>query len=212
MRSFVVVVGTALMIAACSAAPSSTANPAPSIIGGLASIGPSVLSPTPRPTPTPVPIASCPKDSPLTVAQFADADPACFAEADVTVRGWLDQPLAIGFSPPGIEPSWLFYPRAALSMLWQAPPNMQGGSPDGTCAATGGAPCAWLIWHRDPAATPTLQGPPRWLLATGHTFDALAETCHYDFPADWVGDRPDDAEAVQSCREGFVIVSFRDAP
>jgi hypothetical protein len=46
----------------------------------------------------------------------------------------------------------------------------------------------------------------------GHVNDPRAETCHYVYPEDWTEGPYPDAEAVEACRVGFVIVSFMDAP
>lgn len=200
------VLGAALLVAACTVGPpAGTPSAAPATEG----VPSSVPTSTPRPTPTPVAgVGNCPTDSQLTVAQFAEADPACFGSADVEIRGWLDKPPAIGFEPPGISPRWLHYPSGSdLTTLWEARPE-----PDGSCPTIGEQGCTGFFWHIDPASGLTLDGPPRWLIVTGHLDDPAAQTCHYVYPEDWTKERADDAEAVATCRAQFVIVSFRDAP
>jgi hypothetical protein len=171
----------------------------PSSPGASPSAGP---TPSIVPTPTPVPVGTCPTDSPMTVRQFVDADPSCAIGTDVEIRGWLDAPPAIGFEPPGIEPSWLNW-FGGLSFIYET-------GPDGICGTGGG--CAGFAWSINPASGLELTGPPRWLIVRGHLDDPVAQTCRFVYPEDWTDERRDDAEAVETCRYQFVIVEFRDAP
>lgn len=198
MLRFGLVFASVLLVAGC-------AVETPSSPGVSASTGP---APSVVPTPTPVPVGTCPKDSPMTVRQFVDADPSCSSGTDVEIRGWLDAPAGFGLGPPGIAPSWLYYPRAELTVIYETGPI----GPDGSCEMASGRECAWFIWHIDPALGLELSGPPRWLIVKGHLDDPAAETCRYVYPEDWTDVRADDAEAVETCRQQFVIVAFRDAP
>lgn len=198
MRRFRLALPLVLLLAGCAVerpsppAASPSAGPTPSIV----------------PTPTPVPVGTCPTDSPMTVRQFVVADPSCAIGTDVEIRGWLDVPPAIGLGPPGIAPSWLHYPRAELTTIYEAGPV----GPDGICVMAGGRACAQFFWSINPASGLELTGPPRWLIVRGHLDDPAAMTCRYVYPDDWTGERADDAKAVETCRQRFVLVAFRDAP
>jgi hypothetical protein len=140
----------------------------------------------------------------MTVKQFVEADPSCAIGTDVEIRGWLDAPPAIGFEPPGIEPSWLNW-FGGLAFIYETGPV----GPDGICETPGGRACADFLWSINPASGLELTGPPRWLIVRGHLDDPAATTCRYVYPDDWTGERADDAQAVETCRERFVIVAFR---
>jgi hypothetical protein len=213
MNRLALLLGSALLIAGCSGGP-----PAPSATTSAASASPMTAAPsaapTPAPTlalrPTPTPVQAghglCPTASPLTPWDFTGSDAACFGGDDVEIRGWIDRPPPIGYGPPGIAPLWLFGPNDGLSTIWGAPPT----GPDMQCADDRG--CALFFVQFNPASGLSIEGPRRWLILTGHRQDPAAETCHYVYPEGWTGERYDDAEAVAKCREGFVLVSFRDAP
>ncbi len=189
MLRFGIMLACLLLVAGC-------AVETPSSPGASPSAGP---TPSPVPTPTPVPVGTCPTDSPMTVRQFVDADPSCASGKDVEIRGWLDAPPAIGFGPPGIEPAWLNW-FGGLSFIYET-------GPDGICGTGDG--CAGFVWSINPASGLELTGPPRWVIVKGHLDDPAAATCRYVYPEDWVGERADDAGAVATCRERFVIVDFR---
>lgn len=202
MLQFRIVIAVSLIVAACTAG--STSSPG---ISTAVPVGASPSVASPRPTPTPVPVGTCPTDSPMTVAQFIEADPSCSSGTDVEIRGWLGAGTPIGFEW-GIAPGWLYFPRAELSTIWEAGPV----GPDGDCLMPGGRVCESFIWHIDPASGLELTGPPRWLIVKGHLDDPVAQTCRYVYPEDWTDVRADDAQAVTFCRGQFVIVAFRDAP
>jgi hypothetical protein len=211
MHRLVSMIGSAFILAGCAVASSSLSpsagSTAPTIAAPSAasSAGPTSTS---RPTPTPVSGAGkCPTDSPLSVAQFTDADPRCFGGADVEIRGWLDSPPDTGVEPPFVDPAWLAYSTPMMTSLWEIPPV----GPNHFCPNQNGA-CPWFFLHIDPASGLTLDFPPRWLIVTGHTQDPAAETCHFVYGEEWTEPRLDDALAVESCRTKLVIVSFRDAP
>ena len=143
----------------------------------------------------------------MTVRQFVEADPSCAIGTDVEIRGWLDAPAGFGLGPPGIQPSWLNW-LGGLSVIYENGPV----GPDGDCRMAGGRVCAQFFWSIDPASGLELTGPPRWLIVRGHLDDPAAQTCRYVYPEDWTEVRADDAEAVATCRQRFVIVDFRDAP
>lgn len=213
----------ALFVAGCAAIP-----PSPSPAASTAAV---VATPTANPTATPPPTSpptaiptteptteqdptrepiptsgSCPGDSNLTIALYLDSDLSCFGSTDVEFRGWLDYPSAIGFSPPGVKPKWLYFPSSNLSALWQVPPV----GPENQCAE--GFVCAYMFLHVDPASDVTLTGPPRWLIVNGHRDDPNAARCHYVYPEDWTEPHLDDAVAVATCRQSFVLTAVHDAP
>ena len=190
-------VATLILVAGCAAEtpPPSSASP---------TAGPTTST---APTPTAVPVGTCPTNSPMTVRQFVEADPNCAIGRDVEIRGWLDAPPAIGFEPPGIEPSWLNW-FGGLSFIYETGPV----GPDGICETDGGRGCADFVWSIDPASGLELTGPPRWVIVRGHLDDPAAQTCRYVYPEDWTAERAADAQAVETCRQRFVIVAFRDAP
>lgn len=219
MTRFALLFGCALMLAACFAGnpPSGTAalaSPAevtalPTTTAATPSVGPTVV---PTLLPTPVPGSGlCPTDSPLTVRQLVFTDALlCFGRSAVRVRGWLDLPPSIGFEPPSIEPGWVYYPAPDAPTIWEAKPAGRDN------CEVDGEQCAWFFPHINPASGLTLDGPPRWLILTGHYLDPAAETCHWVYPDDWP-DAPSDtpesrAAAVALCRQGFVLDSFVDAP
>jgi hypothetical protein len=197
MARFGLLLASVLVIAGCGAASPSTRGASP----------PAGPTPSIVPTPTPVPVGTCPRDSPMTVKQFVDADRSCAIGTDVAIRGWLDAPPAIGFEPPGIEPSWLNW-FGGLSFIYESGPL----DADGSCQTAGGGACAAFVWSINPVSGLELSGPPRWLIVRGHFDDPAARTCRYVYPEDWTAERWDDAQAVETCRERFVIVDFRDAP
>jgi hypothetical protein len=67
--------------------------------------------------------------------------------------------------------------------------------------------------HVDPSSGLSLDfPPPRWVLVRGHLRDPAAETCHFVYAGDSTEERMPDAMAIESCRQGFVLVSYQDAP
>jgi hypothetical protein len=148
-------------------------------------------------------LPSCPRDAVLRVAQFQDADPACFGSADVTLVGWEASPPAIGLMPPGIEPGWLWGLR--MSALWGG--EQIPGSED---CVDDAASCAWMFAYPEPQSGATFATNDRWVEIIGHLDDPAAEMCHYVYPPDW-GTQPrnDDITARQTCRQSFVVTSLK---
>jgi hypothetical protein len=206
MHRSAAIAASVFLVVGCSAvAPSSTVPPATTVASSTPPASPARA--TVRPTPTPVPVAGCPTDATLSVRQYVDADPACFEDNDVTIRGWLDFPSPMGFEGPGIEPTWLAYPADGFSALWQAPPT----GPDNVCDEGLEPDCAWFFPHINPRSSLSLD-ERRWVIVTGHVQDPLAETCRYVAPEDSTEELPPDAQAVSHCRAQFVVTSMRDAP
>ena len=189
--------------AVATLAPS--ASPAPSGTS-TASAPPATLVPTLEPTPSATPSppdpTTCPTDEPITVAQFLDADKKCFGTDDIVIHAWLDTPPPFGFIGPLIRPTWLYYPPdGTFFTLFGEPPT----DPDHACGG-----CMFI--HLAPDSTIVLEGPARWVIATGHRRDPAWERCHYDEPDDWTGPEPDDASARAACRNSFVLDVLEDAP
>jgi hypothetical protein len=219
MTRFALVLGCALLLAACFAGnPQASGTPgapspavltaAPTTAAATPSVAPTA-APTVQPTPTDVPGSGlCPTDSPLTPLQLVETASACFGRAQIQVRGWLDGPPSIGFEPPTIKPTWLYYPVPQAWTIWEQQP---AGQDD---CSVGDRQCAWFFPHINPTSGLTLDGPPRWLILTGHFDDPAAVRCHWVYPDDTPPqDRTaDDADAVALCRGGFIVDSFVDAP
>jgi hypothetical protein len=214
MTRFALLFVCALALAACFSGnrqPSGTAvtstlapvTAAPSAVAE-ASATPAV---EPSTGPTAVPGSGlCPTDSPLTTRQFVGTDSQCFGRAAFQVRGWLDAPPSIGFEPPTIKPGWMYYPAPGAPTIWEKQP---AGQDD---CFVGEEQCAWFFPHLNPVSGLTLDGPPRWLILTGHVDDPAATRCHWVYPDDIPVATQDDADAVALCRGGFVVDSFVDAP
>lgn len=200
----------ALLVVGC--ATGSTSSPptteAPST--SPSALPPATASQTPSPQSTAIStqaLDGCPSGSPIEVRAFVDADPACFGSDDFEVRGWLDWPIAIEFTPPTIAPAWLFYPLPGWSAIWEAQPV----GPSKDCEIDGRG-CAWFYFHEDLRPGTGYAGPSRWVIVTGHLDDPAAETCHYVYPEDWPEPTSDDADAVAACQTSFVLVSLRNEP
>lgn len=216
MRRFGRLLGSALLVAGCfggppSPAPSATAaaeTPAPSPTATAMPAARPTLTPTAVPEPTPEPTVTtdgCPTGPDLTIALYVDSDLGCLGSTDVELRGWLDE-VGIGFLPPGIKPSWLWVPGSSdVPALWQT----RWAASDGGCE---GSDCGVMLLHVDPSSDVVLDGAPRWVIVTGHRDDPKATRCHYVYPEDWPGEPLDDATAVATCRQSFVLTSIRDAP
>ena len=163
----------------------------------------------PSTAPTAVPGSGlCPTDSPLTPLQLVETASSCFGRSAIQVRGWLDGPPSIGFEPPTIKPGWMYYPAPEAPTIWEQQP---AGQDD---CFVGDRQCAWFFPHIKPTSVLTIDGPPRWLVLTGHFDDPAAVRCHWVYPDDTpLKDRvADDADAVALCRGGFIVDSFVDAP
>lgn len=191
---------TASAAAVISPEPSAPATPEPSV---EPTVEPTV-APTAEPVITPPPIdPSCPNasDDIISVQEYVDASTSCF-RFGVQVRGWLDTPPPIGFLPPLVKPSWLYYPSGdSAAMLWHQPPP----EPDHVCA--NGEDCWAFFPHLDPNLDLELDPLDRWVILTGHTRDPRAQNCHYD------GEGPNpNPELVVICGRQFVVEAIEDAP
>jgi hypothetical protein len=185
---------TATAAAVASAAPSAPASAVPTVEPTVA--------PTEEPVVTPVPIdPSCPQeevDSIISVQEYVDAKTSCFKNG-IRVRGWLDTPPALGFLPPVVKPSWIYYPDDSAASLWHQPPP----DPDHVCAES---ECWWFFPHMDPDVGLDFEPLQRWVILTGHTRDARAENCHYE------GEGPNpNPELVLICGRQLVVTAIEAA-
>ena len=203
-----------LVVAACVSETSPTTVPTSATVATSPSAnGPSastIISPTTMPGATapaasqalPTPVI-CPATQPFTVEEYVEivsVEPGCFGPADVTIRGWIDEPPIFGFMPPLIEPGWLAYPPEPPLALWDAQPN---GS---DCL---GSDCSSMLIHIRPGSDVRFELPARWVVVTGHSLDPAAATCQYEglptptdrAPGEYTG-----------CDVQFVITSVRDEP
>jgi hypothetical protein len=178
--------------AVASAEPTAAATPEPT------------AEPTEEPVVTPKPIdPSCPNasDDTISVQEYVDAATSCFRDG-IRVRGWLDTPPAIGFEPPLVKPTWLYYPNGdSATSLWHQPPP----EPDHVCAD--GEECWWFFPHMDPNVGLEFEPLDRWVILTGHTRDPRAQNCHYD----GVGPNPN-PDLVVICGRQLVVTAIEDAP
>jgi hypothetical protein len=163
------------------------------------------VAPTAAPVITPIPLdPDCPNnevDDVISVQEYVDAPTSCFRYG-VRVRGWLDTPPPLGFEPPLVKPSWIYYPSGdSATSLWHQPPP----EPDHVCAT--GEDCWWFFPHPDPDLDLDLEPLERWVILTGHTRDPRAENCHYD----GVGPNPN-PELVVVCGRQFVVTAIEEAP
>lgn len=195
------------------AAPTGTVPPSQAAVvspePSLAPTSEPTVEPTPEPTEEPVvtppPIdPDCPQDDAddvISVQEFVDGKTSCFANG-IRVRGWLDTPPPLGFLPPIVKPSWLYYPGESAASLWHQPPP----EPDHVCA--NGEECWWFFPHLDPNVDGLAFEPlDRWVILTGHTRDPRAQNCHYD------GEGPNpNPELVTVCRQQLVVTAIEDAP
>jgi hypothetical protein len=174
-----------------------TGTPAPTTVAA-ASPDPTV-EPTVQPDPT---AGDCPTSDPLAPTEFWEAPRRCFGSDEVRILGWLDTPPIFGFLPPLIRPVWLAYPPDGTQFFTLF------GTPPADPEICGGC----MLLHLPPDSTIVLEGPARWVIATGHRRDPAAERCYYDEPEDWSGPEPDDASARATCRLQFVVTAVEDAP
>lgn len=212
----------AMFVAACTGG-TSTASPPTQVSEPPASVSPAptapvvtseptvlpteepTVAPTDAPVITPIPIdPDCPNDEVddvISVQEYVDASTSCF-RFGVRVRGWLDTPPVIGFLPPVVIPSWLYYPSGdEAAMLWHQPPP----EPDHVCES--GVECWSFFPHVDPKVSVELDPLDRWVILTGHTRDPRAQNCHYE----GVGPNPN-PELVTICGRQFVIEAIEAAP
>jgi hypothetical protein len=166
----------------------------PTTVPGATNLGATEALPTP---------VICPPTQPFSVDQYLEivsVEPGCFGPADVTIRGWIDQPPMLGFMPPLIRPGWLAYPPEPTLALWDAPPN---GS---DCL---GSDCNAMLIHIRPGSDVRFDLPARWVIVTGHSLDPAAATCHYEGRPTPTDQAPGD---YTGCNVQFVITNVRDAP
>lgn len=218
MRRVGLLAATAALVAACAGGGSSSPSPtvdaataSPAASASAESPGPSPsAAPTPAPpstppTPTPVPVANCAPE-PMTVHDFTNGDPNCVQGREVTIRGWLADPPAMGWEGPGIQPAWLAYPPGVdNTALWQL-------GPGGAEMCDGGPDCSWLFIHVAPDSKVSLPTEPGWFLVTGHNFDPVAETCHFVYDEPMTEPTPPDSYARDACRGQLVVTAIRPAP
>ncbi len=192
-----------VLVAACAGTPvgSVPAGVAESTPVAKGSPSPADLESTPASTP------ACPTGV-LSVDQLSEAPLSCYGHQEVTVRGFLGDPPAMGWEPPAIEPHWLWVPRFEGKVtLWQAGP---GG--DSVCGDPGCGSGSFVFIYLPP--TSHLAGPAGvgWAVVTGHRMDLVAEQCHWVYGADAVPDPTfNNEDARQACRRAFVVTSIEKA-
>jgi hypothetical protein len=157
--------------------------------------------PPPGPTPTPILATDCPTASPLTVVAFVEADPACFGDRDVTIRGWFAPPPAMGWEPPFNVKPW----------RWPEPPGVlwQRG-PGGEAMCGGGDDCGWLAVNVLPDSGLEFGDVPAWIVVTGHLNDPAAAACRWDPTG--VDALPPVELAREECLGDFVLTAIAPAP
>src|SRR5688500_10717500 len=203
-------------VAVACGAPMASTTTAPTIAAVATAQATDAPSPSPMILPTTAPVATqpaptaglptpviCPSTQPFSVDQYVDIVPeeaSCFGPADVTIRGWIDEPPIFGFTPPRIEPGWLAYPPEPTLALWSADPN---GS---DCLELG---CSWMLIHIQPGSGVRFELPARSVIVTGHSLDPAAATCHYEGMPTPTDQAPGD---YTGCNVQFVLTSVRDAP
>ena len=164
-----------------------------------------VPSVTPPAAPSPSTLAAIPPPPcdiapPVRVDRLA-AGRACFGSGDIMVLGFAAPSWGVGGTGTGVVPYWLGEPMQG-PVLWLKPRN-----PDGCYAADD---CVWEFVHVRPGAAMTTWGPPeRWVEVIGHFDDQIAKACRWD------GSNPPGftpKQAVDLCRDAFVVTNVRDAP
>ena len=146
--------------------------------------------------------------------QFVEANASCFKK-DVRVKGWLDEPGPFGFEGPAIHPLWLAYPEGGQTCEQQEPECFysvamwQDVPPSGDHVCSSDEPyCSYFFPHSAPGTGLHFLPLERWVILTGHTFDAAAERCHYEYPPGTEPDPIDDLNAVERCRGEFVVTEI----
>lgn len=184
--------------AGTSIAPSPTATPNPT-----ATPGPTA-TPSPTVGPGPTITGECPPPPAVEVlGGWTPAWPprllaACFGNREIEVTGYLAPAWGIGGLGNGVVPSWLGEWSGLPSVLWLRPHPADG------CPAP--EDCMWMfLFAPAPASLPMTSD--RWVTLTGHFNDPVALTCRA------TGSGPDavktNAEAVDLCREHFVVTQIR---
>jgi hypothetical protein len=150
------------------------------------------------PTATP-----CPTESPMSVATYTAADPACFGPNDVTLTGWEDIPSGIG-GPEGedhTEPGWLVENNPTPSIIVDRLPAQCPG-PEEICGP-------WLFVHVDPASKLSFEADGIYVVITGHRHDPQASTCTR-YPLSSQSPVPTVGNAASDCVNAFVLTSVRE--
>ena len=180
--------GSALVVAGCSSGGSPSSATPTGAITAARTAAPSAAASRPAATPMPTSVptrrpsrrASARSDrSPLTVSQYMDADPACFAGAEIEIRAWLDRPPDIGFLAL-LHRTHVADLRARAPRLWSSRPV----EPNHLCAPD--APtCNWFfltsIRRRAWPSTSALDGCSSPVTST----TPPQQPVHFDYPADW---------------------------
>jgi hypothetical protein len=189
-------------VATLAPSGSATASATPATHAPTLEPEPSATPAHPDPTAAPTGPTTCPTKEPITVAEFLETDKNCFGSDDIVIHAWLDTPPIFGFIGPIVRPTWLYYPPdgSTFFTLFDEPPS----DPD----VCGGC----MFVHIAPDSTIVLEGPARWVIATGHRRDPAWRRCHYDEPDDWTGPERDDEGAREGCRDNFVLDALADAP
>lgn len=213
MRRVVAMLVVGLVIAGCGPGVASSPTPTDVAVVPTASTVPAT-SPAltdPDPTPTPVPEVtptaepSCPATEPTSVAAFVDSRVRCWSGAELSFRGWLDYSPPLGFEGPLVEPVWLPYPPSGqVWALWSVPPVGE----DNLCPDAR-PDCAWLALHIDPSSDVVFGTTARWVRVTGHVDDPAAMTCHWVFNEDYPDDGRPDSDAIEWCRNSFIVDTIR---
>ena len=185
-------------------APVATPTSGTSIAPSPTSLSSPTATPTPPIGPGPTITGECPP--PPTVEVLGGWTPAwpprlladCLGSRDLEVTGYLAPAWGIGGLGNGVVPSWLGEWSGLPSVLWMRP-HLEDGCP---------APddCMWIFLFAPDAASLPMT-PDRWVTLTGHFDDPVALTCRA------AGSGPDavksDADAVERCREHFVVTQIR---
>ena len=165
MRRLPVVLLVALLTSGCSTAAVSSPSPIPTAPPSLEPVA-SLSEPTTVPSPPAVGSPGCPTESPMSVATYKAADPACFGANDVTLTGWETIPSGIGGqSDHSTEPAWLgedFTPDVLVDQLPEA------------CSQEMCDP--FLFVHVDPASKLEFERDGLYVVITGHVDDPISAT------------------------------------
>lgn len=195
-------VAAVLTMAACSSEPLTTASASVPSPSGATPTVESSSSPTPDASVGPTPCVA-----PVTVDVLGGWSAewprptivACVGSRELAVVGYLAPAWGIGGIGNGVMPAWLGDEFGLSQVLWLKPRNADG------CFAEDD--CIWMFIHaQDPAALPLT--PDRWVAVTGHFDDPAATTCHWVGPS---GAPLTTAQAVEVCREHFVVTGIADA-
>lgn len=201
MRRLPVVLLVALLTSGCSTAAVSSPSPIPTAPPSLEPVA-SLSEPTTVPSPPAVGSPGCPTESPMSVATYKAADPACFRANDVTLTGWETIPSGIGGqSDHSTEPAWLgedFTPDVLVDQLPEA------------CSQEMCDP--FLFVHVDPASKLEFERDGLYVVITGHVDDPISATCYQVFNNTPPASPKPDAAGQAECRARFVLTSVHEVP